>query len=148
MDNEVSAEDKKLYLGMYYRLNKKLKNMELEINALVGCKILPNQMITGMPGAHNNKDLSDLFVLVENEKRKYLKKRYLAAKAMCEISKCINHLQDENEKEVLIHRHILCQDWKKISKEMAYSRSTIFDIYNRALEHIIVPEAKHENYYK
>lgn len=145
MSEELKVEDKKMFLNMYYRCKQKEKNLELEINALIGCRILPNQVITGLPGAHENKDLSDLFVLVEKEKKKYIKQRYLATKTAAKIIQCINQLQDETEKSVLIHRHIMCQKWSDVAKAINYSRSSMFDIYNNALEHINVPVARHNN---
>lgn len=130
---EANFEEKKEYLSMYWQKKKEEENFLLEIEEIKQLVHIPNQIITGLPITHNNKDLSDLFVRLEQRQQEYLRKRYRAAVVADKILKKINRIKDEESRELLIYRHIKCYSWDKICDKLGYSRTGLYKRYRKAV---------------
>ncbi len=124
-----------------YRKSKMEEELYLqEAEAVLGCKIFRSNALTGMPASHNQTDLSNLSVTVEEMYQKYMGLRYESAMAAAKVFEAINALPDVVERKVLIERYIKyhsnykLKNWEEISEIMGYSRSRIIDYHLTALK--------------
>lgn len=137
---DAEIEKKKAYLKEYRKARIDEQNYLLEIEAIYSCRVMPKQIVTGMPGGHTISDLSDIYVLTEEKWQEYIKLRSHAAKRAADIMDCINQMQDATQKSALLKRYIQLDNklnyksWEKIADELGYSASRIFEIYNAALQ--------------
>ena len=134
MVREATYEEKKKYLSSYFMLRKKELNYDIELKVLDEMTHISGQSITGMPKAHDNRDLSDTMVSIEEKKEKYMKLRLDADKAAIRIMENINKMHDEDSKRILLRRHILFWPWKKLCEAETYSRGGMDKRYKKAVE--------------
>lgn len=52
------------------------------------------------------------------------------------ILQCINSLDNETEKNILLLKYISCYTWEQISELLNYSLRQIYYLHNHALEHL------------
>ena len=128
-------EAKKEYLQSYKKYKQKAKRLEEQLEELRLGKMFPSMGMSDMPGAHNQKDLSDYMVQYDRIETNIIKARKDAILRYEEVRQQIEQLEDENEKRVLTLRYLKSYGWKRICVEMEYSWRQIHYIHSRALEH-------------
>lgn len=145
---EPSFEDKIEFLEGYRKAKADEENFKIESEALLNCKIIPSQFLTGMPKAQNQADLSKLQILIEEKAQEYITKRYKAAGIAARISDCINRLENETEKTVLLLRYIKLDknnrlnDWNYIADKMGYSRAMLYKHFKSAVNNLQIDTKK------
>jgi len=145
----VKDEDKTEFLEEYRRAKIDEENYKIESEALINCRIISSSKITGMPKARNGKkDLSQLEEFIEERRQEYIVHRYVATVRAAEIIECINRLDDELERKILLLRYIQLDSknrlrgWNYIADKTGYGRSALHQYYRSALEHLQIPEKK------
>ncbi len=128
-------EAKKEYLQSYKKYKQKAKRLEEQLEELRLGKMFPSVGMSDMPGAHNQKDLSDYMVQYDRIETNIIKARKDAIIRYEEVRQQIEQLEDENEKRVLTLRYLKSYGWERICVEMEYSWRQIHYIHSRALEH-------------
>lgn len=128
-------EAKKEYLQSYKKYKQKAKRLEEQLEELRLGKMFPSMGMSDMPGAHNQKDLSDYMVQYDRIETNIIKARKDAILRYEEVRQQIEQLEDENEKRVLTLRYLKSYGWERICVEMEYSWRQIHYIHSRALEH-------------
>ena len=139
MEREATYDEKKKFLEEYYRLKSKEEVYQLELDALDKLGQYPNNVITGLPkGKGGKKDLSDVMELLEDKREDILSARLRATKSAVRIMDVINQLDDEDEKKILMRRHVHCWSWNRICDCMNYSRSGMDKKYRKAVNEIVL----------
>ena len=145
----VEDEDKIEFLEGYRRAKIDEENYKIESEALINCRIISSSKITGMPKARNGKkDLSQLEEFIEERKQEYIGHRYFATVRAAEIIDCINKLNNELERKILLLRYIQLDSknrlrgWNYIADKTGYSRAALHQHYKSALEHLQIPVKK------
>ena len=128
-------EAKKEYLQSYKKYKQKAKRLEEQLEELRLGKMFPSMGMSDMPGAHNQKDLSDYMVQYDRIETNIIKARKDAILRYEEVRQQIEQLEDEDEKRVLTLRYLKSYGWERICVEMEYSWRQIHYIHSRALEH-------------
>ena len=128
-------EAKKEYLKRKKKYKQKAKRLEEQLEELRLGKMFPSVGMSDMPGAHNQKDLSDYMVQYDRIETNIIKARKDAIIRYEEVRQQIEQLEDENEKRVLTLRYLKSYGWERICVEMEYSWRQIHYIHSRALEH-------------
>lgn len=137
---EATYAEKKKYLERYYILKKEEQNFDTEIAIINDMYGLHAVTINGLPKSHNQADLSDSIIKIDEKcdklRREYIKRREKAVLAGVEILNKINELADEDDKRILIQRHVLMQSMKSIAEKESYSRSGLDKRYRKAVNSI------------
>ena len=137
---EATYAEKKKYLERYYILKKEEQNFDTEIAVINNMYGLHATTINGLPKSHNQADLSDSIIKIYEKcdklRKEYIKRRAKAVLAGVEILNKINELDDEDDKRILIQRHVLMQSMKSIAEKESYSRSGLDKRYRKAVNSI------------
>ena len=137
---QATYEENKKYLEQYYKLKKEEQNFETEITIINDMYGLHAITINGMPKSSNQSDLSDSVIKInekcENLRNEYIKRRAKAVDAGIDILAKINELEDEDDKRILIKRHMFMQSMKYIAESENYSRSGLDKRYRKAVNSI------------
>lgn len=96
-----------------------------------------------MPGAHNQKDLSDYMVQYDRIETNIIKARKDAIIRYEEVRQQIEQLEDENEKRVLTLRYLRDYKWEKIACELKVGWTQIHKIHSNALKNFRKPSEKY-----
>ena len=134
MDIKAENDKKKEYLWGYQRAKRQLDRLEEELAELRLDKMCPSVIQDGMPHASGGGDLSGYAARVDALERKILKARYKRIKRFKEIRDRIEHLEDENEKDVLVYRYIRGMKWEDIAVRTGYSWKQVHRFHSNALE--------------
>lgn len=126
-------DEKKWYLKGYERAIREMKRSEERIREMRMNRICPSVIADGMPHASGGSDLSGYAARLDEEERKYRKARYLRIKRCQEISDKIEHLADEDEKDVLFYRYIKLLKWEDICIKLNHSWQHVHRIHSKAL---------------
>lgn len=133
-------EKKKEYLNGYREAKRREKRILEQIQRLRLDKMFPCLQNDDMPHGHNQRDLSDYAVKMDELMEELKKERLQAVDEYNEIYKTISRLENENEKEVLVRRYINGDKWEEIAIKMNYGYRHIHKIHGSALINIKVPE--------
>lgn len=133
-------EKKKEYLNGYREAKRREKRILEQIQRLRLDKMFPCLQNDDMPHGHNQSDLSDYAVKMDELMEELKKERLQAVDEYNEIYKTISRLENENEKEVLVRRYINGDKWEEIAVKMNYGYRHIHKIHGSALINIKVPE--------
>lgn len=102
--------------------------------------------VTGLPGTHNNKDLSDYIVKIEESEERIERlinkintAKLQAAEECTKIYTAINMMHTQEYKNILIYKHIQRKSWKDIADFYGYTRGGIYKIYLKALDEFQIP---------
>ena len=137
---EATYAEKKKYLERYYILKKEEQNFDTEIAVINDMYGLHAITINGLPKSKNQADLSDSIIKIYEKcdklRREYIKRRAKTVLAGVEILNKINELDDEDDKRILIQRHVLMQSMKSIAEKESYSRSGLDKGYRKAVNSI------------
>ncbi len=133
-EKEVSeVEKKKEYLRGYEKAIYQMERSELRIKEIRLNKMCPSVINDGMPHTSSQNDLSAYAVLLEQEEKRYMKRRYQRIQKCKEIMNRIELLPDENEKDVLMYRYIKLMKWEDICVKMKLSERQVYRFHSRAL---------------
>lgn len=134
MKQELTENDqKKEYLKGYERAVRQMERSELKIREMRLNKISPAIIMDGMPHVSKNSDLSGYAALLDQEERRYMKARYKRIQMCKEITDKIEHMENEDEKDVLIFRYIRLMKWEDICVKMGFSWKHVHRIHSNAL---------------
>lgn len=136
-------EKKKEYLQSYKKYKQKAKRLEEQLEELRLGKMFPGLVVSDMPSAHNQKDLSDYMVQYDRITTNIIKAKYDAITRYEEVQKQIELLEDENEKTVLTLRYLRDWKWEKIALELKVGWTQIHKIHSNALKNLKKPESKY-----
>ena len=101
---------------------------------------MPSLTMSDMPGAHNQKDLSDYIVRQDKIVSQIIKARKDAIECFTEVQQSIEQLEDENEKIVLTLRYLRNYKWERICVEIGYSWIQTHRIHAKALQNIKIKD--------
>lgn len=132
--NLTEIEEKKEYLKGYERAVRQMERSEEKIREMRLGQIIPSKGNDGMPHSHNATDLSGYAALLESAERRYMKERYQRLKVCQEITDKIEHMNNEDEKDVLMYRYIRLMKWESIAVKMNCSWKQVHRIHSRALK--------------
>ena len=136
-------EAKKEYLQSYKKYKQKAKRLEEQLEELRLGKMFPSMGMSDMPGAHNQKDLSDYMVQYDRIETNIIKARKDAIIRYEEVRQQIEQLEDENEKRVLTLRYLRDYKWEKIACELKVGWTQIHKIHSNALKNFRKPSEKY-----
>ena len=142
MLDKVKKENelKKAYLRSYQKHIRRIKRIESDLEEIRSMKQYPSMNNDGMPHASSNSDLSGYAAAIDSKERELISEKYSRIKAYKEITKCIELLQDENEKDVLHYRYIKALEWWEIAEKMSYTERWVHSIHGKALAHFQLPK--------
>jgi DNA-directed RNA polymerase specialized sigma subunit len=126
-------EAKKAYLLSYKAYKQKQKRLEEQLEELRQTEMSPSLIVSDMPGAHNQRDLSDYAAKYDALLNQIINARKHTVERFTEIRQQIELLEDENEKMVLTLRYLRNYNWEKICVEMEYSWKQVHRFHSRAL---------------
>lgn len=136
-------EKKKEYLQSYKKYKQKAKRLEEQLEELRLGKMFPGLVVSDMPSAHNQKDLSDYMVQYDRITTNIIKAKYDAITRYEEVQQQIELLEDENEKTVLTLRYLRNWKWEKIALELNVGWTQIHKIHSNALKNFNKPASKY-----
>ena len=128
-------EEKKEYLLSYKQYKLQAKRLQEQLNELRLGKMFPGLILSDMPSAHSQKDLSDYMAKYDELERKIIKAKKQAIERYSEVQMQIEQMENENEKTVLTLRYLRNYKWEKICIELDYSWRQVHYIHSKALEH-------------
>lgn len=133
-------EKKKEYLNGYREAKRREKRILEQIQRLRLDKMFPCLQNDDMPHGHNQSDLSDYAVKMDELIEELGKERLQAVKQYDEIYKTISMLENKNEREVMVRRYINGDKWEEIAVKMNYGYRHIHKIHGSALINIKIPK--------
>ena len=136
-------EQKKEYLNQYRNHVRKIKRIESEIEEIREMKCYPSVNNDGMPRGSNNSDLSGYAALLDEKERELERERYLRVKSYSEISKQIDLLESDIERDVLHYRYIKGLAWWRVAEELECSEREVYRKHGKALNNFKIPETCH-----
>lgn len=139
----------KEYLLRYKWARREAADMELRITQLRLRYGAPSAInYSDMPKAHNNSDLSDYAVELEQLTDYLIEKYQRCIGIEVDVYKRVDSMSDQLEREVLRLRYIditpqgRLLDWKSIAARMHYDVSTVVRIHGQALKHFPLDNAQ------
>lgn len=141
-NGETARENarKKAYLHGYRPHVRRISRIESEIEELRSMKMGSAVNNDGMPRGHNQSDLSGYAADIDELERKLMAEKDQRIAAYDDITERIEHLENENEKDVLFYRYIKGMEWWEIAEKMKFSERQIFRIHGKGLAHLSIPE--------
>lgn len=137
----MSNEEKKEYLSAYIDLKRSCKILEDDINEFMLGRYLPGMPASGIPSAHNKKDLSDVIIKYDCMCSKLIAKRYAKIVKYHEISDAIDSIEGlVDAKQVLRLRYLSGKRWESICEMTGYSWKQVHRLHGKALNVIQIPE--------
>lgn len=133
-------EEKKEYLQSYKKYRQEARRLEEQLEELRLGKMFPSLIVSDMPGARNQRDLSDYMVQYDRIITNIIKARNDAIIRFSEVQQQIELLEDENEKTVLTLRYLRNYSWEKICVEVKYSWKQVHRIHSRALQNLKIKD--------
>ena len=94
----------------------------------------------GMPHGHNQSDLSGYAADIDDLERKLTAEKSERIASYNDITERIEHLKNENEKDVLFYRYIKGMEWWEIAEKMNYSERWVHVLHGRGLKHLELPK--------
>ncbi len=132
----------KRYLGQYYKVRAKKKQLETRLyNFREDMTGIKGMQYSPVPRSKTNKVGDGPATLVihamEIEERIEKQKEEMAV-AMLNVMKIMDFLPvDSTERVILEYRHIDCLSWKQIEKEMHITRTPCNKYYNLGIEKLL-----------
>lgn len=130
---KTDNEEVKEYLKGYSRAVRQMNRLEERIKEIRSQGMGGAIRIDGMPHAHNNTDLSSYAAMLDQEERNYIEARYERIKICQKITKQIEQLENEDEKDVLMYRYIRLLKWEDICVKMSVSWKQVHRVHANAL---------------
>lgn len=130
---KAENEKKKEYLRGYRKHKEKARRISEEIEELRLHEMAPGVVYSGMPSAHNQRDLSDYMAKYDTLMVKLIKERKAAVEEFEKVHQEIECMQDDREKNILTMRYLRGWKWEKIAREMGVEWAQVHRIHSRAL---------------
>ena len=138
----MTHEQKKEYLRGYRGHVRRAEQITGQIAQLRACKENPSAIVyDGMPKGSGGADLSGYIARLDELERQLMEERTREIRTYQDIVRRIKLLRSENELDVLFYRYIRGLDWWEIAQKMGYTQRRLYQIHEKALENLIVPEA-------
>ena len=134
-------ERKKEYLNGYRDAKRRENRILEQIQQLRMDKMFPCLQNDDMPHAHNQTDLSDYAVKLDELMQRLKEEKLEAIKQYESVYMAINRMEKENEREVLIRRYINGSKWEKIAIDMGYDYRYTLKIHGKALNNFEIPQS-------
>lgn len=133
--NELTQNEKKKKYLMEYKVAKRdVVRLEEQLTELQISEMYPSSMVRDdMPHAHNQTDLSDYAVKVEELVNEIWAARYRRINAFQQIQHAIEDMEDEREKTLLTYRYLRGYEWERIAVEMGVTWRHTLRIHGSAL---------------
>lgn len=132
-------EKKKEYLKGYRDNVEAANRIEEQIRELRADKLYPSYILSDMPRSYEKKDLSDyaakLYDLIEELKRT----RFKRIDTYTKISRQMELMENERERQVLKYRYIDGHKWEDIAARMNVEWTQIHRLHKKALEKFKIP---------
>lgn len=144
MEKWEENEIKKEYLNGYRKAKRREKRLLEQIQQLRLDKMFPCLQNDDMPHAHNQADLSDYVVRLDDLMAELENERLESVRQYEKIYRDINRIKNETEIEVLVRRYIKGEKWEKIALEIGYDYRYTLKIHGRALENFHISERGHQ----
>ena len=128
-------EEKKKYLNGYRKAKNRERRILEQIQQLRLDTMTPSVKQSDMPNrSGGDSDLSDYIERKEELLEELESDRLEAVRQYQEIYRSIKRMKDDDEREVLTQYYLLMEKWEDIPKKIGYSRSGMFNIFDRALK--------------
>lgn len=127
-------EEKKEYLLSYKRYKQRANRLQEQLEELRLGKMFPGLMLSDMPSAHSQKDLSDYMIKYDDLLIRITKARKQAVERFSEVQQQIESMENENEKTVLTLRYLRGYSWEKVYEKIGYSKQQTHRIHAKALK--------------
>lgn len=134
-------ERKKEYLNGYRDAKRRESRILEQIQQLRMDKMFPCLQNDDMPHAHNQTDLSDYAVKLDELMQRLKEEKLEAIKQYESVYMAINRMEKENEREVLIRRYINGSKWENIAIDMGYDYRYTLKIHGKALNNFKIPQS-------
>ena len=145
-DRKRENEKKKEYLWKYRDTVNRIKRIDEELKEVREIKTSISQMLNdGMPHCHRRGDMSGYAAKFDTLERELIEERYSRIMIYLDISKRINRIKKESERDVLFYRYIRRMEWDKIAERMSYSERQVFRIHGMALAHFEITKDDKED---
>lgn len=131
-------EEKKEYLRSYQCLVRRAKILEEEIQELRLSKMFPSMQYDDMPHGNNNNDLSAYMAILDEKVTELTNIRYSKINRYMEITKQVESMENENEKNLLTLRYLRGLQWESICINMGYSWKQIHRYHSKALSNFMM----------
>ncbi len=135
-DVQRQKEEKKEYLLGYRKYRQQAKRLEEQLAELKMGKALPKMILSGMPGAKNQKDLSDYIVRCDGLIGQIMEARKNALEQFADVQRQIESMEDETEKTLLTLRYLRNWKWNDIAFEIGVEWTHVHRIHGKALMHL------------
>lgn len=145
-EERIEAERKKEFLGQYKKLGMQVKRINMQMDEIRMNKMLPSNVIDGMPHGSSNSDLSAYIAKYDEKMRTLITVLAFKQYVLQSIIESVEKMQNEQEKLLLYYRYIKCYTWDKITIEMEVSWKQVHRLHARALKHYEIPEIGHDYY--
>lgn len=142
MENKLKKENelKKEYLNSYLLASRDILRFTEQLEALKASRISPSSLIgDGMPHGHDGNDLSDYVSDVSELEQDIIDKIRKRRQLLVQVTRAIETLKNDSEKDVLTYRYIKGAPWSAVAKLMKCSERNVHFIHGRALMHFRVP---------
>ena len=138
----IKAENelKKAYLRTYQSHIRRIKRIESDLEEIRSMRQYPSMSNDGMPHASGTGDLSGYAATIDLKERELLTEKQSRIREYKEITRRIELLQSDNEKDVLHYRYIKGLEWWEIAEKMNYTERWIHSIHGKALAHFQIPK--------
>lgn len=117
----MNLNEKKAYISAYAESKQEVERLEEELKELEERNIVWTK---------EEKEMQQAI------KSKIIKERYEKLKKFEEARRKIESLEKNEEKDVLVYRHLRRLKWKEIELKMGYEERHLRRIYEKALEHL------------
>lgn len=136
-------EAKKQFLRRYNYLRRKEEELEAEMDAIRAKYTGRAITYSDMPTAHDSEhDLSDYAAEVDDLLCDLIAIRNRAIASYRHISKSIEAMSDDREKELLRLKYLHGLDWEEVADRMHYTTRWVYKLHGYALAHFrIIPPA-------
>lgn len=135
-------EKKKAYMWKYRDSVRRVTRIESELAEIRAMKLGTGINYDGMPSGFGESDLSDYFADLDKMERKLRAERYKRIMIYVDISRRIEKLKSQTERDVLFYRYIKGFDWWEVAENMRYSERQVHRFHAKALKHFQLPEDK------
>lgn len=137
VDGNVTNEQKQKYLLSYGQYKQREKRLQEQLNELRLGKMSPGLILSDMPSAHSQKDLSDYMVKYDDLANRIIKARKQAIERYSEVQQQIEQsvYENEAERDILIYRYVMGDTWEKVCEKLGYSYTNVHRIHRKAIEH-------------
>ena len=134
-------ERKKEYLNGYRDAKRRERRILEQIQQLRMDKMFPCLQNDDMPHAHNQTDLSDYAVKLDELMHRLKEEKLEAIKQYESVYMAINRMEKENEREILVRRYINGSKWENIAIDMGYDYRYTLKIHGKALNNFEIPQS-------